>query len=529
MAGNETGDIPIWLLDLPPTGRQSAAAGAVAALALIGFASVAPFAARPLAELNAFFPSLDAIVFITDLITAVLLFAQFSISHSRALFVLAIGYLFTALIVIPHALTFSGAFSATGLLGANIQTGSWLFIFWHFGFAMALLGYAVCRTLPQTTAISETSTLSAIGWATTVLIGLVCVLTWLATAGAGFLPRIILGNNRISPLVVYPISFTIFVTAAALGVLLLRRKRSVLDQWLIVVALVLIGELAFSGLLPSVRFSIGFYAGRIYSLVTSSIVLIVLLAEITWLYVRLAHSNAMLRREQDNKLMNLEALAASIAHEVRQPLTGIVSFGGAAIRFLKQNPPSIEKAVSAVRRTVDAGHHANQIFDNIRELFGRAEPTKEPVDLNNLALETLRTLDFEIKNHGVQASVQLTSELPHIIGHKGQLQEAIVILVNNAIEAMDSVNGRRMLKIATELNGSDTVTIAVEDRGPGLNPEKTSELFDAFVTTKPHGMGLGLAICRMIVARHDGQLSVSEAHPRGAIFRIILPRNGSPR
>src|SRR5215469_12686641 len=188
MAGNETGDIPIWLLDLPPTGRQSAAAAAVAALALIGFASVAPFAARPLAELNAFFPSLDAIVFITDLITAVLLFAQFSIFHSRALFVLAIGYLFTTLIVIPHALTFSGAFSATGLFNANIQTGSYLFIFWHVGFALALLAYAVLRQGGKAKSISSGWTSYAVISSAAGVVGLVFCLAWLSTAGASCRP-----------------------------------------------------------------------------------------------------------------------------------------------------------------------------------------------------------------------------------------------------------------------------------------------------------------------------------------------------
>ena len=132
-----------WLANLPPTAPQTWAAVAVAAVALVAFAAIAPFAGTPLTTLNALFPTLDAIVFISDLITAVLLFAQFSISRSRALFALASGYLFTALIVVPHALTFTGAFSPTGLLGANIQTGSWLFIFWHLGFALGLLGYAL--------------------------------------------------------------------------------------------------------------------------------------------------------------------------------------------------------------------------------------------------------------------------------------------------------------------------------------------------------------------------------------------------
>ncbi len=142
---SEAGDADIWLQDLPPTRGKPGWPSPSSRLCVVAFAAVTPFTGTPLAQLNLFFPLLDAVVFVTDLVTAVLLFAQFSISRSRALFALAIGYLFTALIVIPHALTFSGAFSPTGLLGAGIQTGSWLFIFWHLGFAAALLAYALLR------------------------------------------------------------------------------------------------------------------------------------------------------------------------------------------------------------------------------------------------------------------------------------------------------------------------------------------------------------------------------------------------
>jgi len=151
MAQDDTDRVDTWL-DLPPSAQQTRWALAVTAIVLVGFVAVIPIARQPMVELNAFFPSLDAIVFVSDLVTAALLYAQFSISRSRALLALATGYLFTALIVIPHALTFAGAFTATGLLGANIQTGSWLFIFWHIGFAAALLAYALLREerIPRT-------------------------------------------------------------------------------------------------------------------------------------------------------------------------------------------------------------------------------------------------------------------------------------------------------------------------------------------------------------------------------------------
>src|SRR4249919_2786008 len=201
----ERGDTVDTWLDLPPTPRQARWALAVAAVALAGFAAVVPIANRPLVELNAFFPSLDAIVFVSDLVTAVLLYAQFSISRLRALLALAAGYLFTALIVIPHALTFAGAFSPTGLLGANIQTGSWLFIFWHIGFSASLLAYAVLAIDNRTQPLSPAAAKFAIRWSVVGAVVLTCGLTWLATAGTYLLPPIILDTSRISPLVVYPI------------------------------------------------------------------------------------------------------------------------------------------------------------------------------------------------------------------------------------------------------------------------------------------------------------------------------------
>jgi signal transduction histidine kinase len=523
MARGETDSSDMWLVDLSPTARQSWLAIGVATVALIAFGVVLPFVGRTLAELNALFPSLDAIVFVTDLITSVLLFAQFSISRSRSLLVLANGYLFTALIVIPHALTFSGAFSPTGLLGANIQTGSWLFIFWHLGFAASLLAYALLREEKRAAPISEAPALHAIGWSVAGVFVLVCGLTWLATGGATLLPPIILDGRRISPLVIYPISFTMLISAAPI-VVLLARRRSVLDQWLMVVALVFILELTLSGLLPSVRFGVGFYAGRAFSLITSSIVLIVVLAETTWLYARLALSNRMLHRERNNKLMNMEAMAASIAHEVSQPIGAIAINGAAALRFLGRTPPDIGEAESAVKRTIGASHRAGEVLGNLRALFGKAELKRERLDVNSLTREVLRALETDIERHGIETHFELASALPPVMGHKGQLQEALINLVQNAIEAMDSVDGRRILKVRTELNAGGAISIAVEDTGPGLSSEETNTIFEAFVTTKSHGMGLGLAICRMIVERHEGQLSALPADPRGTIFRIILPQ-----
>jgi signal transduction histidine kinase len=238
----------------------------------------------------------------------------------------------------------------------------------------------------------------------------------------------------------------------------------------------------------------------------------------------LARSNLMLQREQNNKLMNLEAMAGSIAHEVRQPLVAIATNGSAALRFLEHTPPNLAEVRSALERMVTASHRASGVFDNIRALFGGADQRQEPIDVNAIAFEVLRALRGELDDHGVTTRTKLKSELPLVMGHKGQIQEVLFNLARNAIEAMDAVkDGSRVLEVTTERHGRDEIIVAVRDTGPGIDPAKLDAIFDPFVTTKRHGMGLGLAICRMIIDRHSGKLTASSDGKHGAVFQLVLP------
>ena len=238
----------------------------------------------------------------------------------------------------------------------------------------------------------------------------------------------------------------------------------------------------------------------------------------------LGRSVAELRRERNNKLMNMEAMAAAISHEVRQPLASISANGSAALRFLDHEPPNLEEVRSALNRTVNDSHRASEIFDSIRALFGTSDRSREPIDLNDLVRSVMDALQGELEAHGITAGVELPLGLPQIAGHRGQLQEVLINLVRNAIEAMHGdEDSRRMLQVSTQRHTDDKVMIAVEDSGPGIDAKRRTNIFDAFVTSKSQGMGLGLAICRMIVQRHSGQLSAAPAHPRGSIFRVVLP------
>jgi two-component system, NtrC family, sensor kinase len=238
----------------------------------------------------------------------------------------------------------------------------------------------------------------------------------------------------------------------------------------------------------------------------------------------LGRTVAELQRERKNKLMNLEAMLASVSHEVRQPLASIVSNGGAAIRFLGHAPPNLDEVRAALNRMVGESHRASQIFDNIRALFGKADQGHETIDANELVRGVLSSLQGELDDHGITTELDLPTDVPTIMGHKGQLQEVLVNLIRNAIEAMQGDDGnRRVLQMSALSQGANKTMIAVADSGPGIDPKHSARIFDAFITTKAHGTGLGLALARMIVERHGGQLAVTPAQPRGSIFRIVLP------
>jgi PAS domain S-box-containing protein len=282
----------ISLAYMPPTQRQTWTAFAGAAVLLLGLAAFAPIAGNPLPHVHGFIPALDAIIFVTDLITAGLLLAHFSISRLRALLALACGYLFSVPIVVAHALSFPGAFSPMGNLGGSSQTTIRLYLFWHLGLPAAVFVYVWLKDEDCAKATArQPAVLAAICSVAGVLAMASCVV-WLAAAGDQFLPSALVDPVGPGPVVPWLIALTMLICAAAIFVLW-RTRRSALDQWLMIVVLSSIVEVAITALLGGTRFTLGFYTGRVFSLVTSTVVLTALLAETTRLYARLARANML--------------------------------------------------------------------------------------------------------------------------------------------------------------------------------------------------------------------------------------------
>jgi hypothetical protein len=308
-------DFPIVIATMPASTRERRSALGVILLLLITFLIIAPFASVPLARIDAFIPVLQTVLCIADLITAALLFAQFSIEPLRGVLALACGYIFSGLFAFLQTFAFPGAYAPAGLIGDPLSTAGYLFCLWHTAFPLSVIVYALFKDTAKSTNVSDISTPGAIRIAVTCVLALTAGLTWAVTAGAEYLPNIFVNTTKQAPFASYLTGSIWLLTAAALG-LLFARKRTVLAVWLMVTLFATLPDLALSTVMTSVRFTLGWYVARSYALLASCIVLIALLTETTVLYGRLAHAIVLLRRERADRLMSLEAATAAMAHEL---------------------------------------------------------------------------------------------------------------------------------------------------------------------------------------------------------------------
>ena len=224
------------------------------------------------------------------------------------------------------------------------------------------------------------------------------------------------------------------------------------------------------------------------------------------------------------RLTAMGAMTASIAHEVNQPLAAIVTNSNAAIRWLANATPDLDEARAALKRIANDGHRASEVIGSIRALFKKDRSAATRFSLNDLVLEVLALVRSEMRTRDVSVRTELAPELPAVSGDRVQLQLVVVNLIVNAVEAMGAIPpDARHLVIRSSTAEPDRVLVAVEDTGAGIDPEDADRIFDAFYTTKPQGMGMGLAICRSIVEAHGGRLSVSPRKPGGSIFHLALP------
>jgi PAS domain S-box-containing protein len=225
------------------------------------------------------------------------------------------------------------------------------------------------------------------------------------------------------------------------------------------------------------------------------------------------------------RVASLGALTASIAHEVNQPLSGIITNASTCLRMLAADPPNVEGARETARRIIRDGNRASDVITRLRALFGKKNPANEPVDLNEATHEVITLLRSELQTSRVILKAELGDDIPPITGDRVQLQQVILNLLRNASDAMSSIDDRpRQLVIRTEREENDRVRLSVQDAGVGFKPQDEGRLFDAFYTTKSGGMGVGLSVSRSIIESHHGRLWAALNDGPGATFSFSIPR-----
>ena len=225
-----------------------------------------------------------------------------------------------------------------------------------------------------------------------------------------------------------------------------------------------------------------------------------------------------------NRLAAAGELSASIAHEINQPLTGIVTRAGAARRWLARETPDIDKVRAALDKIEHAGLRASEIIQNIRALFKRDTHDRVPVDINRMILAVVALGRHEIQKHQIEVRTELDDRLPRVTGNEVQLRQVILNLLTNAVEAMHFAQPR-VLRIRSRLSKLEVVHVSIEDTGIGIGPSEAERIFKPLFTTKASGMGMGLSICRSIIENHDGRIWASQGIVSGSIFQFELPAN----
>ena len=261
-----------------------------------------------------------------------------------------------------------------------------------------------------------------------------------------------------------------------------------------------------------------------------SLVLLVLLSELLMLQAQLNLTERERLRQLEADLAHMNRLsimgeqAASLAHEIKQPIAAARNNACAALNFLDRQPPDLDEVREALGCVVGDADRAGDIIDRIRDHIKKAPPRKDRFDLNKAINEVIVLARSAIAKNGVSVQTRLTEGLFPVQGDRVQLQQVVLNLILNAIEAMGSVEaGTRELLISTEQSQTGDILLAVRDSGPGIDPEHLERVFEAFYTTKSGGVGMGLSICRSIIDAHGGRLWADANEPRGAIFQFTLP------
>jgi signal transduction histidine kinase len=527
---SERHEFPLVIATMPATERHRRVAAGIVILLTIAAAAVAPFANIQVARVDAFIPVLQTVLSVVDLITATLLFAQFWIQPQRGLLALGSGYMFSGSFAFLQTLAFPGAYAPAGLIGDGFNSPAWMFVLWHTTFPATILVYALLKDPTGAARISARSTATAILVTVACVITAIAGLTWIVTAKAEYLPSFYTTDVRLQTRFGNQINLALWLWGSTALVMLLFRRRTILDLWLMVTLLACMPNFLVAIIGSSVRFTVGWYAARCFVLVGSCMLLTVLLVEITFLYSRLASALILQRRERNNRLLSVNAVMAAMSHELRTPLGAIALNASTARSQLQSKPPELDE-MNEILVDIEADcHRASEIISSIRKMSNKTSDQRALANVEDVARLALRLLQNDLQIAEVSVITEYQGNLPEVHLDGTQLQQVLLNLVKNAIDAMNVVaREARRLRLATSFDGHSTVFLSVQDSGPGIPAQDRERIFDPFFTTKSGGMGLGLAICFTVAENHGGKLRLVKSDASGSIFELAIPIGGQHR
>jgi two-component system sensor histidine kinase/response regulator len=525
-------DSPAFLLTQPAGRAERIRALAVLLVSAALFAVLAPMAKLPLLPVAAFMAIYETALVVLDLITAVVLFGQYRILRSRALLVLGSGYLFTALATVGHALTFPGLFAPQGLLGAGPQSTAWIYMFWHGGFPLFVLAYALAgRNEPPPRRGWQAGAAAAA--VPLLAVALAAAAVALATAGKGALPAIMQGNHY-TPAMLGTVTSVWLASLVALAALWRRRPHAVLDLWLMVVLCAWLFDIALSAMLNGGRYDLGFYAGRIYGLLAAGVVLMELLLENGVLYARLAQAHdSERRRSQDLQAARDAAQAAneakslflaSMSHEIRTPMNAVIGLTHLVLEtdLHERQRDLLSKVQTSSKALLGL---LNDILDYSKIEAGKVVLEAEEFSPEETIENVGNLFSARVEEAGLDLFFEIDKAIPQrLVGDSLRLAQVLNNLVGNAIK----FTPRGEIVISAELLSSSATGVqlrfGVRDTGIGLSPEQAGRLFQAFeqadrsIGRRYGGTGLGLAICKRLVELMGGSIAVQSTPGAGSCF-----------